>query len=101
MVDECANNPLFKSDILRVTNAPNIISKNIVHLVAPQAAGKIADHLLKAFEVVEKILILQSIAIPAIGTGKLSKRKRHFFNKLFSIYLKLRYFLENTNVDVE
>ena len=76
VVDECANNPQHKSDILRVTKAPNTDSKNIVHLVTPRTAEKIADHLLKAFEVVEKKLKLQSIAIPAIGTGKLTKN--HF-----------------------
>ena len=74
VMDECAKNPLFESDIMRVTNAPNINSKKIVHLVIPKTVKKITDNLLEAFKVVETIYMFQSIAIPAIGTGKITKQ---------------------------
>ena len=71
MIQECNNNPIESTQILRVTKAPNLAFKYIVHLVSPHSASKITEHLLEALKVVEKKLRCCSLAIPAIGTGKL------------------------------
>ena len=70
MIQECDEKPIEKTKILRVTNAPNLRFKYIVHLVSPQSASKLAEHVLEALTTVETKLKCSSIALPAIGTGK-------------------------------
>ena len=72
MIQECDNNPIESTKILRVTTAPKLAFKYVVHLVSPHSASKITEHLLEALKVVEKKLKCRSIALPAIGTGKLA-----------------------------
>ena len=70
MIAECANNPIVKNDILRVTMAPKLTFKYVIHLVSPHSASKISEHLLEALKTAEK-LKCQSISVPAIGTGEM------------------------------
>jgi len=77
MIHECAKNPIQKTKILRVTSAPKLSFKYVVHLVSPHSASKICEHLLEALIIVEK-LKCNSIALPAIGTGKLQAFKFYF-----------------------
>ena len=69
MIEECQEYPLIKTDILRVTGAPNLSFKNIVHLVTPKKPEKICEYLLDVFKIIEEKLQHGSLAIPAIGTG--------------------------------
>ena len=70
MIQECAKKPIEKTKILRVTNAPNLSFKYVVHLVSPHSASKLTEHVLEALTIVETKLKCSSIALPAIGTGK-------------------------------
>ena len=70
MIAECANNPIIETDILRVTKAPGLPFKYVIHLVSPHSANKITERLLVALNTAEE-LKCQTIAVPAIGTGEI------------------------------
>ena len=71
IISECANNPIVKTKVMRVTSAPNLAFQYVIHLVSPRTPNKITEHVLEALIATEKNLKCRSIAIPAIGTGKL------------------------------
>ena len=70
MIYECINNPIESTDNMRITKAPNLSFKYIIHLVTPHSPDKITEYLLQALKVAEETLNCRSIAVPAIGTGK-------------------------------
>lgn len=70
MIEECKDYPLEKTEILRVTGAPNLSFKNIIHLVTPENPEKICKYLMEVFKLVETKFQHRSLAVPAIGTGK-------------------------------
>ena len=55
---------------MKVTKAPNLNFKHVIHLALPQDETKIYDNFLEALKLAEKNLRCGSLATPALGTGK-------------------------------
>ena len=68
--DECKINPVLKTADYRVTKGGKTQFQNIVHFVTP-TIGLLAKKLEEVLIMVNDRLQKSSIAIPAIGTGKL------------------------------
>ena len=68
--EECKSNPMLKTADYRVTKGGKTQFQNIVHFVTPNIS-LLAKKLEEVLVMVNDQLQKSSIAIPAIGTGKL------------------------------
>ena len=69
MQDQCNQDPVAKSQFLRVTNKGNLSCKFVIHTVTPGTLSEHHDRMVMALEQAEKLKV-SSLAIPALGTGK-------------------------------
>ena len=70
VVDESKSNPIFKSDDFCVTSGGTSRFDNIVHFVPPKL-DLLAPNLQSVLTLINGKLKKSSVAIPAIGTGRL------------------------------
>ena len=68
--DECKSNPVFACDDFRVTSGGSSQFDNIVHFVPPKL-DLLAKNLESVLVLINDKLQKCSVAIPAIGTGKI------------------------------
>ncbi|XP_076799528.1 protein mono-ADP-ribosyltransferase PARP14-like [Clavelina lepadiformis] len=70
ILSDCQSNPYFQSSACRITKGGNLKCKNIAHVVTPVNENGLFEILQEVFEVVDGTLTLNTLALPAIGTGE-------------------------------
>ena len=74
---------MTKTKACRITSGGNSTFKNIIHFITPNDTKVLAENLEDVLNFIDKNLNVNSVAIPAIGTGKILNFQENLAVKIF------------------